>query len=162
MTTFPVARAERLFSVEQTITTSDDYYTPKHVFDVLNIRFDLDVASPPGGVSWIPADRYYTQTDDGLASDWSGRVWMNPPYSRPETWTKRFMEHADGIALLPFSKSKWFIRLWEHADGITVPSAGFWRDWCGKGTEIFLPVFFAAYGPESVEAISRIGKVRTL
>ena len=44
MTTTP------MFHVEQSIETSDDYYTPREVFDLLGLTFDLDVAAPPGGV----------------------------------------------------------------------------------------------------------------
>ena len=54
--------------------TSDDYYTPKWVFDALGLQFDIDVASPVGGISWIPAKRYFTQYDDGLLQDWGGGV----------------------------------------------------------------------------------------
>jgi len=36
--------------------SSDDYYTPAHIFEALGIEFDLDVASPEGGIPWIPAN----------------------------------------------------------------------------------------------------------
>ena len=31
---------------------------------------------------------------DGLAGEWHGSLWMNPPYSKPLPWAKRFSEHA--------------------------------------------------------------------
>ena len=40
----------RLFDIEQTQLTSDDYYTPKWIFEALGEHFDLDVCAPPGGV----------------------------------------------------------------------------------------------------------------
>jgi hypothetical protein len=40
---------EQLFPVPQTVTTSDDYYTPPHIFERLGLTFDLDVCAPPGG-----------------------------------------------------------------------------------------------------------------
>ena len=64
---------ERLFAAPQECETSDDYYTPAWVFDAMGLRFDLDPASPPGGVPWIPAARYFTMEDDGLAQEWTAR-----------------------------------------------------------------------------------------
>lgn len=102
-----------LFGAPQTEQTSDDYYTPKWIFDALDIRFDLDVAAPPGG-SLVPCDRYYTKADDGLTSPWYGTVWMNPPFSEATPWTNRWFDHGDGIALLPAAKSRWFVSMWSN------------------------------------------------
>ena len=73
----------RLFELPQTEYTSDDYWTPKWIFDALAITFDLDVASPPQGPANTPCRAYFTQADDGLAQDWHGTVFMNPPFSKP-------------------------------------------------------------------------------
>ena len=69
------------FTHDNVDNLSVDWYTPPHIFDGLGI-FDLDPASPVGGVAWIPALQYYTLEDDGLTSDWFGRVWLNPPYGK--------------------------------------------------------------------------------
>ena len=40
----------------------------------------------------------------GLEQPWSGFVWMNPPFGHQSTkvrWLTRFIEHGNGIALLP-------------------------------------------------------------
>ena len=103
-----------LFPMRQNDITSDDYYTPKWVFDALAIQFDVDVASPPDGPPNTPCDAYYTQETDGLSQDWFGTVFMNPPYSNPTPWVHKWLEHGDGIALVPFIKSKWFQALWDH------------------------------------------------
>jgi hypothetical protein len=154
----------RLFPVAQDSLGSDDYYTPRWVFDALEIRFDLDVCSPPGGVSWIPADRYFTQADDGLAQPWEGRVWMNPPYSDVTPWWRRFVAHRNGIALLPMAKSYWMNAVWNTAEAVVIAGGGgemhFVRTDNPKPLRIWFPIWFAAFGADNVEAISRIGAIR--
>lgn len=148
----------RLFPVGQEQMTTDDYYTPPWVFDAMALRFDLDVAAPPGGVDWIPADRFYTQADDGLAQPWNGRVWMNPPFSNSAPWVRRYLTHRDGIALLPLARTNWLSELWAEADGIALPNmAGSFKF---VGGWPFLGVLFAAFGAECVDAIARVGTVR--
>lgn len=82
---------------------------------------------------------------------------MNPPYSAPAPWVAKFIEHRHGIAYLPFSKSAWFDRLWGAADAIASPGI-----WASKfvGGAVYMPVFAAAFGPECVDAVSRLGVVR--
>lgn len=48
------------------------------------------------------AEIMYNKNQDGLTKKWIGRVWLNPPYSRPliEQFVKRLAEHGNGIALL--------------------------------------------------------------
>lgn len=95
-------------------TTSDDYYTPPFIFEALSLTFDLDVCAPVGGVPWIPAKRSLSMIDDGLTQDWGGAlVWMNPPYSNPLPWTRKFMKHNNGIAFVPTSSGKWMLELWQ-------------------------------------------------
>lgn len=153
----------RLFAVQQEQLTSDDYYTPAWVFERMGIEFDLDVCAPPGGIPWIPAKRYFTQADDGLLQDWEGRVWMNPPYSNASPWAEKFNRHRDGICLVPVSTGRWFRPLWEQADGVTMygDRPTFVRRETGE-TGIPLRCVFMAFGPECVEAISRLGVVRRI
>lgn len=146
----------QLFAIPQTSRTSDDYWTPSWVFAVMQIEFDLDVASPPGGSPWVPAKRYYTQEDDGLASPWEGRVWMNPPYSNTTPWVQKFIAHRHGICLVPFAKSRWANTLWETADAIVMNESTFKFH---QGS-IFIQTMYAAFGEDCVEAIKRLGHAR--
>lgn len=93
------------FKHEAPIGASVEWYTPPEVFSALGITFDLDPASPPGGLPWVPAARHLSAADDGLTAPWRGRVWLNPPYARDvERWLTRLADHGDGIALV-FNRS---------------------------------------------------------
>jgi len=148
----------QLFATEQTTRTSDDYWTPKWIFDALGLTFDLDVASPPEGPAHTPCHAYYTQKDDGLTAPWHGTVWMNPPFSKPNLWVQRFIDHANGICLVPFSKSYWFQNLWNTADALMLPPINM----TFVQGSIFIPVVMAAYGNTATTALqnSKLGACR--
>jgi hypothetical protein len=104
----------------------DEHYTPKIVFDCLNLTFGTDVCAPVGGVPWIPAINYYDKQRNGLEMPWFDLVWMNPPFSEPTPWVDKFIEHGNGVALLFVSRSKWFHKLWNASDNL-VPMPREWR-----------------------------------
>jgi hypothetical protein len=89
-----------------------EWYTPPGIIDALGLTYDLDPCSPPGGLPWIPAQRHFSRTDDGLSQAWEGRVWMNPPYGTATgQWLERFAEHGDGVALVfARTETEWFQR----------------------------------------------------
>ena len=150
-----------LFDTQQTELTSDDYYTPKWIFDKLAITFDLDVAAPTGGCHWIPATNYYDQQTNGLISDWHGNVFMNPPFSKPQPWVNKFMQHGNGIALLPMAKSNWFDLIWHNAEAITALPANLkFVDPKGGNGSISIASILVAYGQQNVDALHNIGRVR--
>ena len=145
------------------VANSDDYYTPNWIFDKLDIQFDLDVAAPKGGVDWLPAKNHFSIDDDGLAQTWNGIVWMNPPYSKPTPWVDKFLEHKNGIALLPFMKSKWFERIWNGAEAIVPLPINLKFNHAKMGSRpIYSPCFLASVGfyPTVQLKKSQIGLVR--
>ena len=151
----------RLFNTRQEGVTSDDYFTPKWIFDALGIEFDLDVACPADGPLYTPCKAYYTQEDDGLAQCWSGKVWMNPPYSEPNLWVQKFIEHDNGIALLPFAKSKWCQSLWDSkASMVYVRAVSFERSNMDVVSQAPFSLGLWAMGKSNAEAIAKIGRVR--
>lgn len=85
---------------ERCAKSTDEWYTPREIIDALGV-FDTDPCAPVDPL-WQTATRMYNKNDDGLTKKWIGRVWLNPPYSRPliEQFVKRLAEHGDGIALL--------------------------------------------------------------
>ncbi len=85
---------------EKTKDSTDEWYTPKEIIDSLG-KFDIDPCSPINPL-WQTASVMYNKNDDGLSKEWNGRVWLNPPYSRPliEQFVRKMAEHNNGIALL--------------------------------------------------------------
>jgi len=140
--------------------TSDDYYTPKSLFDLLNVEFDLDPAHPPFPTH-VPCKKYFTIHDNGLIQPWFGSVWMNPPFSKPQPWVEKFIQHGHGIALLPQSKSNWFYNMWQTNIAITTFGSRLRFDNPRGGTgSIMMPTCLIAIGEQNIKAISNVGKVR--
>jgi hypothetical protein len=96
---------------EPCVGASDEWFTPPHIFDALNLEFDLDPCSPGAG-HWVPAWRIYTKEDDGLTAPWSGCVFMNPPFGGRNghvPWLQRFLQHGDGVAIVrAYTSAAWF------------------------------------------------------
>lgn len=99
---------------------SDDWWTPRFIFDALGTYFDLDVAAPEGGPKHVPARRWLHR--DGLTSEWSGFVWMNAPFGGRNglaPWLDRFFGHGNGIALTPDRTSApWWQDAADRADAM--------------------------------------------
>lgn len=98
---------------------SDDWFTPKWVFDALDCVFDLDVAHPRDfSHTHVPAEAFLHEK--ALETPWHGFVWMNPPFGNGDRakllWMDRFFEHGNGIALTPDRTSAgWFQKCWHKA-----------------------------------------------
>lgn len=107
-----------LFSVPVQGRESDERYTPPWVFDGLALTFDLDPASPVGGGDCVPARRKLTRKDDGLAQDWHGLVWLNPPFSEATPWADKFRRHGNGVFLGPIANARWWVDLAREAHAL--------------------------------------------
>jgi hypothetical protein len=92
------------------IGKSDEWYTPKYIFDALGVEFDMDVAHPADVKTWVPAKTFISFKS--LERTWVGFIWMNPPFGGRNgltPWVLKFIEHGDGIALVPDRTSApWF------------------------------------------------------
>lgn len=103
---------------------TDDWYTPWEIVNRYGI-FDLDPCATKHNSK---AHRYFTKDDNGLAQDWFGRVFMNPPYGREiSKWMeKAYTEVKKGnakevVCLIPSrTDTRW------------------WHEYCMKGEIDFL------------------------
>lgn len=67
------------------VSKSNEWYTPSRYIEAARAvmgDIDLDPASCALANETVKARWYHTQKDNGLAQEWWGRVWLNPPYGR--------------------------------------------------------------------------------
>lgn len=149
---------EALFAVpvDAVQSTTDECYTPRWVFDAMDLRFDLDVAAPPGGPWHVPAARYYTAADDGLEQPWSGTVWCNPPYSSFASWGDRWVAHDRGALMgLVASRQDWRARVYAAADALYIGRVDFARP-DGTSLKFGWTAIFVAFRGVGVEPAKRL------
>lgn len=103
-----MARLEKQFESAKT-----EWETPTDLFAPLDAEFGftLDVAADAANAK---CKRFLTATDDGLATDWSGTCWCNPPYGRDlSKWVRKAVRQTwDGVTtvmLIPVrSNTAWW------------------------------------------------------
>jgi hypothetical protein len=112
---------------ENSVGESDEWYTPRSIFDRLKLEFDLDPAHPGFDAPHccVPARKIYTQVDDGLTQPWSGLVFNNPPYGGRfghVPWLERFLDHNNGIGVFrAYTSSSWWHEHMTRAQVICFP-----------------------------------------
>ncbi|WP_306017579.1 DNA N-6-adenine-methyltransferase [Oceanicaulis sp. MMSF_3324] len=140
---------------------SDTWLTPPALLDALG-PFDLDPCTPPD-MPWRTAAHRYTPADDGLACDWFGRVWLNPPYGRAVgDWLARMAAHDQGTALI-FARTEteaFFRHVWEGASALLFLE-GRLHFHTGDGERASAnagaPSVLAAYGADDVDRLAASG-----
>jgi len=152
-TLFPVSSAD-------VALTTDEWYTPRWLFDAAAITFDMDVCAPMDpAFRTCPARRYLTVLDDGATHPWEGIIWCNPPYSKTSPWIDRLAAHPDWLTLVPiYREIGWRRRLLQAADAITLLDVTFGRPDGSKQGHPHL-LLLAARGAACTNGLARISVV---
>lgn len=108
------------------LSDSNEWYTPAEYMDsarsVLG-DIDLDPASTHEANKTVRAATYYTAEEDGLAYEWPGRVWLNPPWGgvQADFVARLLQQFASGIVTAAIllvnahsTETTWFQPLWDH------------------------------------------------
>ncbi len=100
--------------------------TPQALFDRLNkwFCFTVDVCATADNAK---CDTYFTECEDGLAQEWEGTCWMNPPYGRG---IKEWIAKAYGSAMK--NKATVVCLLPARCD------TQWWHEYCAKGEVYFI------------------------
>ena len=87
---------------------SDYWYTPTKIVEpVIQVLGEIDLDPCADDGKHIQANQHFTIAEDGLNRKWSGKVFLNPPYSCPGKWMKKLQAEirservTEAIALLP-------------------------------------------------------------
>lgn len=114
-----------------------DWYTPADFVEAArNVMggIDLDPASCDEANEVVKATTIYTVDDDGLTKDWTGRVWMNPPYSSVDRFCEKLVASLPEIVAAIVltnnaTETAWWQCLCDHAAAIAFPKGRirFWR-----------------------------------
>lgn len=103
-----------MFNADVMFSSKTDLHaTPIEFFNVLNAEFsfETDVCALAENAK---CSQYYTPEMDGLAQEWRGTCWMNPPYGRTiGEWVRKAYEASQAgatvVGLLPArTDTKWF------------------------------------------------------
>jgi phage N-6-adenine-methyltransferase len=101
-------------------TGENEWFTPPEHIQLARAvlgEIDLDPATHETAQLMVRATRYFTKADDGLAQEWHGRVWLNPPYAEEEIedWVMKMLEEraagrvtAAIMLTHTYSSSAWF------------------------------------------------------
>jgi len=139
---------------------TNTWFTPAEIVEKLG-PFDMD----PCTQTFRPFDTAKVHICEdvggcGIATDWIGRVWLNPPYGREiGKWLQKLKAHGNGIALV-FGRTEtgWGQEAIKHADAVNFIKGrlSFIRHDGSKSSNAGTGSMLLAFGAENVEAIKRI------
>ena len=146
---------------EATVSGTDVWLTPPYILDAVG-PFDLDPCASLDR-PWDTALQHFTVEHDGLAQEWHGRVWCNPPYGPPMgKWLQRLAAHPGGGMALIFARTEtkaFFEHVWSKADAILFLKGRirFYKPDGTLGGTAGSPSVLIAYGEPEVKRLESCG-----
>jgi len=92
----------------------NEWATPQNFYDAINesFGFTCDVCALPENAKH---ENFYTPEVNGLAQQWSGVCWMNPPYNNVPLWVaKAWRESQKGVCVVALLASRSSETTWWH------------------------------------------------
>ena len=158
-------RARAIGSHQSAAALNEEWLTPPAVIDSLGgaASFDLDPCAPIAR-PWPTARAHFTIEDDGLVMPWSGRVWLNPPYTNAVIgrWLGRLADHGRGTALI-FARTEtenFFRHVWERATALLFFEGRLhfhYVDGTRAKANAGAPSVLCAYGPSDADVLASCG-----
>lgn len=112
---------------------NNEWYTPAEYIEAAREAMgsiDTDPASNDIANKVVKAEKYYTIETNGLAHDWTGNVWMNPPYSSDliskfvEKLKEQRVNYNQAIILVNnATETQWFYEIVKIASAVCFPKS---------------------------------------
>lgn len=112
----------------------NEWYTPSEYLEAAREvlgTIDLDPASSDVANERVKATSYFTKEDNGLAHEWHGNVWLNPPYAQPliSEFCEKVVEEFEAnrvkaaiVLVNNATETRFFRRMAESAPAICFPT----------------------------------------
>lgn len=156
----PPARRNGMGSHHSAAAQSEVWLTPPEILETLG-SFDLDPCAAPPPRPWDTAARHIALPEDGLAADWKGRVWCNPPYGNQAVkWLRKLADHGQGTALI-FARTEtaMFVEtVWRRASAVLFLHGRLYfhhNDGSRAGNNSGAPSALIAYGTSDAEILRK-------
>lgn len=115
-----------------------EYGTPQEIVEAARLTMggiDLDPASASWANRFVRAKRFFTIADDGMCLPWTGRVFMNHPFSRVNNplWIAKLLDsytvgYVDAACCITFActSEAWFKSLMQYPQCYLQPRTNYY------------------------------------